>query len=106
VYDATLAETVRFAGNDGGEIEGYLARPLSPGPFGGVVVIHHLPGYDEATKEIVRKFATHGYLALMPNLYSREGPGLSPDDAAAAARAKGGVPDPQLVGTWPGRLRT
>jgi carboxymethylenebutenolidase len=98
MYDATLAETVRFAGNDGDEIEGYLAGPRSHDPFGGVVVIHHMPGYDEASKEIVRKFAAHGYLAVMPNLYSREGLELSPDDAAAAARAKGGVPDPQLVG--------
>ena len=28
------------------QIEAYLARPLGPGPFGGVVVIHHMPGYD------------------------------------------------------------
>src|SRR5204863_4895016 len=35
---------------------------------------------------------------LMPNLYHRDAPGASPDDAAAAARAKGGVPDARLVG--------
>ena len=46
MYDALLAETVRFHGAGGDEIEGYLARPLAPGPFGGVVVIHHMPGYD------------------------------------------------------------
>jgi len=57
-----------------------------------------MPGYDEATKEITRRFAAHGYLALCPNLYSREGFEVSPDDAAAAARAKGGIPDDQLVG--------
>ena len=34
----------------------------------------------------------------MPNLYHRDAPGASPDDAAAAARAKGGVPDERLVG--------
>jgi carboxymethylenebutenolidase len=34
----------------------------------------------------------------MPNLYSREAPGAAPDDAAAAARAQGGVPDERLVG--------
>lgn len=62
------------------------------------MVIHHMPGYDEATKEIARKFAAHGYDALLPNLYSREAPGASPDDAAAAARAAGGVPDDRLVG--------
>ncbi|HEV7896897.1 MAG TPA: dienelactone hydrolase family protein [Planosporangium sp.] len=97
-YDAMLAETVAFAGHGEDEVEAYLARPLGPGPYGAVVVIHHMPGYDEATKEITRKFAAHGYLAICPNLYTREAPGASPDDAAAAARAAGGVPDERLVG--------
>ncbi|WP_326558855.1 dienelactone hydrolase family protein [Micromonospora sp. NBC_01796] len=98
MYDAMLAETVTLAGADGDEIEAYLARPLGPGPYGAVVVIHHMPGYDEATKEMTRRLAHHGYLAVCPNLYSREAPGASPDDAAAAARANGGVPDVRLVG--------
>ena len=98
MVDAMKAETVRIAGNGGDEIEAYLAQPLVPGTFGGVVVLHHLPGYDEATKEITRKIADHGYLAICPNLYSREAPGASPDDAAATVRAAGGVPDEQVVG--------
>src|SRR5499427_73748 len=98
MYDATLAETVTIRGDGGDEIEAYLARPMSAGPLGGVVVIHHMPGYDAPTKEIARRFAAEGYNALMPNLYHRDAPGASPDDAAAAARAKGGVPDPRLVG--------
>jgi carboxymethylenebutenolidase len=98
MYDAMLAETVSLTGHGGDRIEGYLARPLGPGPYGAVVVIHHMPGYDEGTKEITRRFATRGYLALCPNLYTREAPGASPDDAAAAARAAGGVPDERLIG--------
>src|SRR6516225_10686313 len=98
MYDATLAETVTIRGAGGDEIEAYLARPMSPGPLGGVVVIHHMPGYDTPTKEITRRFAVGGYNALMPHLYHRDAPGASPDDAAAAARAKGGVPDARLVG--------
>ena len=98
MYDAMMAETIRFTGHGGDLIEGYLARPLGPGPYGSVVVIHHMPGYDPETKEITRTFAVHGYLALCPNLYTREAPGASPDDAAAAARAQGGVPDERLVG--------
>ncbi|GAC1442407.1 MAG: dienelactone hydrolase family protein [Mycobacteriales bacterium] len=92
------AETIRFPGHGGDEIEGYLASPLEDGSYSAVVVIHHLPGYDAATKEIARRFAANGYHALMPNLYYREGPGADPDDAAAAARATGGVPDERLVG--------
>jgi carboxymethylenebutenolidase len=56
-----------------------------------------LPGYDEATKEIVRRFAANGYLAICPNLYSREAPGASADDASATVRALGGVPDDRFV---------
>ena len=69
MYDATLAETVTIRGDGGDEIEAYLARPMGQGPFGGVVVIHHMPGYDAPTKEITRRFAAEGYNALMPNLY-------------------------------------
>ena len=96
--DAMRAETVEITGHGGDPVEAYLAQPLEGPPVGGVVVIHHMPGYDEATKEMTRKFAARGYLALCPNLYSREAPGASPDDAAAAARALGGVPDARLVG--------
>jgi carboxymethylenebutenolidase len=96
--EALTAETVMIKGHGDAEIEAYLARPDGVDSFGGVVVIHHLPGYDSSTKEIARRFAAHGYAALMPNLYYHDSPGVSPDDAAAAARAKGGVPDDQVVG--------
>ncbi|HEY7012179.1 MAG TPA: dienelactone hydrolase family protein [Streptosporangiaceae bacterium] len=96
--EALIAETISITGHGGEEIEAYLARPLGQDSFGSVVVIHHMPGYDAPTKEITRKFAAHGYAALMPNLYHRDAPGASPDDAAATARAQGGVPDERLVG--------
>jgi carboxymethylenebutenolidase len=98
MYDAIMAETIHIPGHGGDLIEAYYARPLAPGPFGSVVVIHHMPGYDPQTKEIARTFAVNGYNAICPNLYTREAPGASPDDAAAAARAQGGVPDERLVG--------
>jgi len=99
--DTLSARTITITGAGGDEIEAYLARPegeREPGPRGGVVVIHHMPGYDRATKEMVRRFAELGYDAICPNLYHREAPGASPDDAAAVARAQGGVPDARLVG--------
>jgi carboxymethylenebutenolidase len=96
--DSLSAETIQITGHGGHSIEAYLARPTGAGPRGGVVVIHHLPGYDRATKEIVRRFAELGYDAICPNLYWREAPGADPDDAAATARAQGGVPDERLVG--------
>src|SRR3954447_1438716 len=93
--DAIRAETV-FVGEE--QIQAYQARPLDPGPFPGVVVIHHLPGYDDATKEMVRRFAANGYAAICPNLFWREAPGASPDDASAFVRGQGGVADAQVIG--------
>jgi len=100
MYDAMLAESITITGHDGDQIEAYTARPLTPGPVGGVVVIHHLPGYDRQTAEFTRALAAGGYNAVMPNLYHREAPGASPDDAMAAARAAGAipVPDDRIVG--------
>src|SRR5215469_15146000 len=98
MYDAIIAESITISGHGGDAIEAYSARPMQPGPAGGVVVIHHMPGYDAPTKEIARNFAAHGYNAIVPNLYYREAPGASPDDAAATARAAGGVPDERLLG--------
>src|SRR3984885_13166825 len=95
--DALLAETVMITAGNGDEIQAYSARALDEAPRGGVVVIHHMPGYDDGTKEIARRFAAHGYNAIVPNLYWRQAPGASPDDAAATARAQGGIPDEQLV---------
>ncbi len=100
MYDAMLAETVMITGHNGDEIEAYSARTLRDEAVGGVVVIHHLPGYDRQTKEFTRRFAAGGRNAVMPNLYHREAPGAAPDDAMAAARASGAIPipDQRIVG--------
>ncbi|MBV9089413.1 MAG: dienelactone hydrolase family protein [Mycobacteriaceae bacterium] len=102
--DAIRAETVTITGHGDDDIEAYRAIPLAPGSRGGVVWIHHMPGYDRETKEFVRRLAVAGYNAICPNLYSREAPGADPDDAAATARAAGGVPDERLVGDVAGAV--
>jgi carboxymethylenebutenolidase len=99
-----LAETVTIPGHAGETINAYFARPLGPGPFPGLVLIHHMPGWDEWYREATRKFAHHGYAAISPNLYCRDGHG-SPDDVAARVRAAGGVPDEQAVGDVAGAMR-
>jgi carboxymethylenebutenolidase len=112
--DGMLAETITIAGDGGDEIEAYFARPTA-GPERpserkeltsqpSVVVLHHMPGYDRATKEIARTFGVYGYATLMPNLFHRYAPGAKPTDAAAAARDAGGVPDAQLLGDAKGAV--
>ena len=87
--DAMMAETIRIRGHDDDDIPAYFARPLGDGPYGAVIVLHHMPGWDEATKEITRTFAANGYLALCPNLHFREKPDASsPSEAALRDHGK------------------
>ena len=102
--DSLRATTIRITGDGGDEIEAYLARPDGDGPRGGVVVIHHMPGYDRATKEIVRRFAELGYDAICPNLYWREAPGAAPGRRRRdACGPRAACPDERLVGDVGGR---
>jgi carboxymethylenebutenolidase len=98
------AESITMTGHGGDEIEAYLARPVDTANQPSVVVLHHMPGYDRATKEITRTFGVYGYAALMPNLFHGYAPGAKPGDAAAAARDAGGVPDEQLLGDVQGAI--
>jgi carboxymethylenebutenolidase len=95
--DSMPAEIITIKGHDGDEINAYLVRPGGPGPFPGIVLIHHMPGWDEFYRETARRFAAHGYVVICPNLYARYGYG-TPDDAAAKARGAGGAPDNAVVG--------
>jgi carboxymethylenebutenolidase len=57
MYEGMIAETVMVPGQNGTVINAYFARPLGSGPFPGVVLIHHAPGWDEWYRETTRKFA-------------------------------------------------
>jgi len=103
MYEGMLAETVTIPGAGGDLINAYFARPLGPGPYPGMVIIHHMPGWDEWYREATRKFAHHGYAALSPNLYFRAGHG-TPEDVATKVRGQGGVPDDQVLGDLAGAL--
>ncbi|MDA0351729.1 MAG: dienelactone hydrolase family protein [Chloroflexi bacterium] len=100
-YRSIMAEEITYRGHEAEQIQAYLARPLGDGPFGSVIVIHHMPGWDAGIMEITRKFAHFGYNAIAPNLYTRFGTGDA-DEVAAVARAAGGTPDATFVGDMAG----
>ncbi|MDP3062716.1 MAG: dienelactone hydrolase family protein [Chloroflexota bacterium] len=103
-YEGMLAETIAVPGHKGDIIHAYFAKPLGPGPFPGIVLIPHAPGWDEFYKETTRRFAHHGYLALCPDIWCRTGHGKI-EDVLAKARASGGLPDDQVVGDATGAAR-
>ncbi len=104
MYEGMIAETVSVAVSIGDNINAYFARPLGPGPHPGVVLAHHMPGWDEWYRDATRRFAHHGYAAISPDLYHRIGH-AAPDDVAARVRSEGGIPDDQAVGDLAASMR-
>ncbi|MBI4285219.1 MAG: dienelactone hydrolase family protein [Chloroflexi bacterium] len=103
-YEGMLAETVSVTGYNGDLIHTYFSRPLGKGPFPGIILVAHLPGWDEFYRETSRRFAQHGYLAICPDIYCRLGHGL-PEEIAALARSAGGVSDASVVGDCRGAMK-
>jgi len=103
-YEGMLAETILMTGYKGDIVHAYYARPLGQGPFPSVILIPHMPGWDEFYRETARRFAQHGYLALCPDIFCRFAHG-TPDEVAAKARAAGGVADDSVMGDCAGALR-
>ncbi len=95
-YRGIVAAVTTYPAGKGDLIHAYLARPEGAGPFPGVLLIHHMPGWDEFYQEFARRLANHGYTVLCPDLYCRFGHG-TPDDVAASVRAGGGVADDDVV---------
>ena len=103
-HQGILAGVTTYVAGQGDLIHAYVARPEGAGPFPGIVLVHHLPGWDEFYQEFARRLANHGYTVISPDLYCREGHGR-PDDIAARVRADGGVPDDRVVADCEAALR-
>lgn len=58
---------------DGPMLQGYLARPAAPGIYPAVVIIHENRGLLEHYKDVARRYAREGFVAIAPDLLSRDG---------------------------------
>ncbi len=54
-----------------GSLPGYFARPQGAGPFPTVLVIEEIFGVHAYIKDVCRRLARLGYLAVAPELYAR-----------------------------------
>src|SRR5688500_1846043 len=79
--DDILIEDITYAG-DGITMKGYLARPKKEGRKGAVVVIHENRGLNPHIKDVARRVAKAGYVALAPDALSGTG-GTPPNEDEA-----------------------
>jgi len=66
------AGEIRIKAQDG-EIPAYWAMPAQGGPFPVVLVVQEIFGVHEHIKDICRRLAKEGYMAIAPELYARQG---------------------------------
>jgi carboxymethylenebutenolidase len=56
-----------------GEMPAYRAMPDGKGPWPMIVIVHEIFGVHEHIKDLCRRFAKAGYVAMAPELYARQG---------------------------------
>jgi carboxymethylenebutenolidase len=69
---AILTHNVTYEGK-AGLVSGYLARPMKAGQYPGLIVIHENRGLNDHVRDVARRFAKEGYVALAPDFLSRQG---------------------------------
>lgn len=74
---------IKIAARDGGSFTGYLAKPAS-GRGPGIVVIQEIFGVNKVMRDITDALAKQGYLALCPDLFWRQEPGIQITDKTEA----------------------
>jgi carboxymethylenebutenolidase len=57
---------------DGFELPSYRAMPETGGPFPTILVVHDVFGVTDHLKDICRRLAKLGYLAIMPDIFARK----------------------------------
>src|SRR5256886_13992029 len=70
--DGLEAGEVKIPVTDG-TIPAYRAMPATGGPFPVVLVVQEVFGVHEHIKDVCRRFAKLGHLAVAPELYARQG---------------------------------
>jgi carboxymethylenebutenolidase len=82
---------VKLNAVDGGIFTGYLAEPAKAGP--GLVVLQEIFGVNAYVRSVCDRFAEAGYLALAPDLFWRQEPGvqLAETDREKASQLMGGL---------------
>lgn len=98
VTDSTglTAGEIRIPTTDGA-IPAYRAMPSEGGPFAPVLVVQEIFGVHEHIKDVCRRFAKLGYLAVAPELYARQGDVSTLSEIDEIRKIVAKVPDAQVM---------
>ena len=83
----------------------YMARPDAPGRFPAVLVISEVFGIHEYIRDICRRLARLGYVAIAPDLFVRSGDPSRTNDFNQIRRIVGAATDKQIFNDLSGTVR-
>lgn len=72
---AISTQNVKVPGEDI-QLDAYLAMPEAEGQYPGIVVIQEIFGVNEHIRDVARRLAREGYVAIAPAIYQRQAPGF------------------------------
>jgi carboxymethylenebutenolidase len=81
-----------------GDMPGYRAMPEGKGPFPVVLVVQEVFGVHEHIKDLCRRLAKAGYMAVAPELFARQGDVSKVSNIEDIIKIVGKVPDDQVMG--------
>jgi carboxymethylenebutenolidase len=81
-----------------GEMPAYRAMPEGKGPFPVVLVVQEIFGVHEHIKDLCRRLAKDGYMAIAPELFARQGDVSKLQGIEDIIKVVGKVPDEQVMG--------
>ena len=79
------------------EFPAYMARPAKGRDFPVVLVVQEIFGVHEHIKDVCRRLAKLGYLAIAPELYARQGNVATITEIPEILKIVGKVPDAQVM---------
>ena len=71
---------ISIPAGDGGSFSAYVAKPARGGPAPGLVVIQEIFGVNQVMRDLCDGFAAQGWLAVCPDLFWRQQPGIQITD--------------------------
>jgi carboxymethylenebutenolidase len=94
---ALTSADVQYPAADGASINAYVTRPKADGRRPAVIVVGDNWALDDHNRDIGRRLAKAGYVAIVPDVVSREGGTKSFPNREAVAQAVGKLTDDNVM---------
>lgn len=93
-----IIEDVHVTGAGGYSLPAYVARPSAPGRRAAIIVVNEIFGIHDYIKDVCRRFAREGFVAIAPDYFDRAGDPAPLTDMQAIRAIVGTATHDQVMG--------